>query len=76
MFPFRGFTPAIGVGIVSIVILAVALIALYSKHLVGSWRWIYVATAAAAHRGAGLRKRKKPPVTAASANPGRVGTLT
>src|SRR5262249_25441917 len=33
---FRGFTPAIGVGIVSIVILAVALIALYSKHLVGS----------------------------------------
>ena len=44
-FPFTGFTPAIGVGIVSVVVLAVALFALYSRHLAGAWRWIYVVTA-------------------------------
>jgi phosphoglycerol transferase MdoB-like AlkP superfamily enzyme len=49
MFPIHGFTPALGVGIISLVILAVALLALYSKHLVGAWRWIYVATAVTAH---------------------------
>jgi hypothetical protein len=45
MFPIHGFTPALGVGIISLVILAIALRALYSKHLAGAWRWIYVATA-------------------------------
>jgi phosphoglycerol transferase MdoB-like AlkP superfamily enzyme len=48
MFPINGFTPAIGTGIVSILVLGVALIALYAKHLVGSWRWIYVTAAATA----------------------------
>jgi len=48
MFPINGFTPAIGTGIVSILVLVVALIALYAKHLVGSWRWIYVTAAATA----------------------------
>ena len=48
MFPIHGFTPAIGTGIVSILVLGVALVALYAKHLVGSWRWIYVTAAAAA----------------------------
>lgn len=48
MFPINGFTPAIGTGIVSILVLGVALIALYVKHLVGSWRWIYVTAAATA----------------------------
>ena len=48
MFPIHGFTPALGVGAVSIVILLVALIALYAKHLIGAWRWIYVVTALAA----------------------------
>jgi hypothetical protein len=48
LFPIRGFTPAIGTGIVSCLVLAVALYALYGKHLAGAWRWIYVATAAAA----------------------------
>ena len=48
MFPIHGFTPALGVGIISLVILAVALLALYSKHLAGAWRWIYVATAVTA----------------------------
>jgi hypothetical protein len=35
------------VGIVSCVILAVALFAYYGKHLTGAWRWIYVVTAVA-----------------------------
>lgn len=48
LFPFRGFTPAIGVGIVSCVILVVALLALYGRDLSGSWRWIYVVSATAA----------------------------
>ncbi len=48
LFPIKGFTPAIGVGIVSLVILAIALIALYGKHLAGAWRWIYVVSAVAA----------------------------
>jgi hypothetical protein len=39
------FTPAQGVGIVSLVILAIAVIALYVLHLKGLWRWIYVVTA-------------------------------
>ncbi|MDZ4779916.1 MAG: hypothetical protein SGJ19_06670 [Planctomycetia bacterium] len=37
-FPFRGFTPAIGFGIVSLVILGVAAYALYGRHLSGGWR--------------------------------------
>src|SRR5437764_3633352 len=45
LFPIHGFTPALGVGIVACVILAVALFALYKVHLVGAWRWIYVITA-------------------------------
>jgi hypothetical protein len=48
MFPIQGFTPALGVGVVSLLVLLVALIALYGKHLDGSWRWIYVATAVTA----------------------------
>ena len=48
MFPIHGFTPALGVGAVSLVILAIALFALYGKHLAGAWRWIYVVTALAA----------------------------
>ena len=48
LFPIQGFTPALGTGIVSIVILAVALLALYGKHLSGAWRAIYVAGAVTA----------------------------
>jgi hypothetical protein len=47
-FPIHGFTPALGVGAVSCVILAIALLAYYGKHLTGAWRWIYVVTAIAA----------------------------
>jgi hypothetical protein len=45
LFPIHGFTPALGVGILACVILAVALFALYREHLVGVWRGIYVITA-------------------------------
>ena len=48
LFPINGFTPAIGVGIVSCVILATALVAYYPKRLTGAWRWIYVITSIAA----------------------------
>jgi hypothetical protein len=47
LFPIHGFTPALGVGIVSCIILAVALFAYYGKHLTGAWCWIYVVTAVA-----------------------------
>ena len=48
LFPINGFTPALGVGVVSLVILTIALLALYSRHLAGAWRWIYVVSAVAA----------------------------
>jgi hypothetical protein len=48
MFPIGGFTPALGLGVLSLVVLAVALVALYARRLGGSWRWIYVATAVTA----------------------------
>ena len=44
-FPFHGFTPAIGVGIISLIVLAVAILARYPRHLTGSWRWLYVISA-------------------------------
>src|SRR6187397_2023612 len=48
MFPISGFTPGIVFGLISIVILVIALAALYLKQLSGAWRWIYVTTALAA----------------------------
>jgi hypothetical protein len=48
MFPINGLTPAIAFGAISIVILAIAVMALYVKRLSGAWRWIYVTTALAA----------------------------
>ena len=44
-FPFHGVTPAIKLGILSTIILAIAVYARYAKHLAGAWRWIYVVTA-------------------------------
>jgi hypothetical protein len=44
-FPFHGFTPAIAVGIISLVILALAIFARYGRRLAGAWRWIYVVAA-------------------------------
>lgn len=46
LFPFHGFTPALGVGVVSSAVLAVTLIALYERRLAGAWRWVYVVGAA------------------------------
>ena len=47
LFPIKGFTPALGTGVVSMVLLGLAMYGLYSKNLSGAWRWIYVATAVA-----------------------------
>ena len=47
-FPFNGFTPAIGTGILSVVVLLAAFAGLYAFHLEGSWRWIYLVSAAIA----------------------------
>jgi hypothetical protein len=43
--PAAHFMPSHGVGILSLLILAVALFALYTKHLVGGWRRAYVIAA-------------------------------
>ena len=48
LFPIHGFTPALGVGIVSCIILGVALFSYYGKRLIRAWRGIYVVTAIAA----------------------------
>jgi hypothetical protein len=45
LFPFEGFKPSYAVGALSLVLLAVACIALYGMKLSGAWRWIYVVTA-------------------------------
>lgn len=42
LFPFNGFTPAIGVGIVSTIVLLVTIAARYAFGLRGPWRAIYV----------------------------------
>jgi hypothetical protein len=42
LFPFGGFTPALGTGIVSTVILAATLPARYAFHYAGPWRRVYV----------------------------------
>ena len=47
-FPIMGLTPAHIVGAISLVILAVALLAVYGRKLAGRWRAIYVASAVAA----------------------------
>jgi hypothetical protein len=47
-FPFTKLLPSHIVGIISLFILAVALLALYRSNLAGHARWIYVATAVAA----------------------------
>ena len=48
LFPFHGVTPGIVVGIISVVVLAIAIFARYPQHLRGSWRWIYVVSAVVA----------------------------
>jgi len=47
-FPFDHLLPSHKVGIISLVVLAVAILARYALHLAGAWRWIYVVCAAVA----------------------------
>jgi hypothetical protein len=44
-FPFDKILPSHIVGIISLVVLAIAILALYALHLAGPWRWIYVVSA-------------------------------
>ena len=44
-FPFKGMTPGIILGIISLVVLAGTLFALYGKKLAGGWRTVFVITA-------------------------------
>jgi hypothetical protein len=44
LFPFHQFLPSHGVGIVSLIALAIAIYARYADHLVGAWRATYVIT--------------------------------
>ena len=44
-FPFHGITPGIVVGIISLVVLAVAIFARYARNLAGAWRNTYVISA-------------------------------
>src|SRR6476469_10861574 len=45
LFPFEKLLPSHMVGILSLVLVAIALIALYGMKLSGAWRWIFVVTA-------------------------------
>ena len=49
LFPSKGFTPALSIGFVSLVVLGLAIVALYVKKLAGSWRSIYVVTVCIAY---------------------------
>lgn len=42
LFPFHGFLPSYAVGILSVIVLGVAILARYKYHLAGGWRPIYV----------------------------------
>jgi hypothetical protein len=45
LFPFDKLLPSHMIGILSLVLLAIACLALYGLKLSGAWRWIYVLTA-------------------------------
>jgi hypothetical protein len=45
MFPFHKFMPSHGVGIVSLIVLAIAIFARYVRQLAGGWRRAYVISA-------------------------------
>ena len=44
-FPFHGVSPAIVVGVISLIVLAVAIYARYSRRLAGGWKRTYVINA-------------------------------
>ena len=43
-FPFKGVTPGIILGILSLILLFFAILARHAFHMLGKWRWIYVVT--------------------------------
>jgi hypothetical protein len=45
LFPFNGITPGIVIGILSLLILTVAVLARYRFHLAGGWERVYIVTA-------------------------------
>jgi len=45
LFPVEHLLPSHVVGIISLLVLAVAILARYALHLAGAWRWIYVVCA-------------------------------
>jgi hypothetical protein len=45
LFPFEGFKPSYVIAGLSLVLLAIACLALYGMKLSGAWRWIYAVTA-------------------------------
>ena len=47
-FPIHSVTPAVILGILSLIVLAIALFARYARHLAGGWRRTYVITASIA----------------------------
>lgn len=47
-FAFTKLLPSHIVGLISLVVLGVAIYALYGAHLKGAWRWVYVVTASTA----------------------------
>jgi len=48
LFPFKGVTPGIVLGILSLIVLLPAIVALYGRRLSGGWRGTYVITASLA----------------------------
>jgi hypothetical protein len=48
LFPFKGITPGIVIGVLSLIALASAVLSRYSRNLTGAWRPIYVVTASVA----------------------------
>jgi hypothetical protein len=44
-FPFHQLMPSHVVAIISLVVLAIAILARYALHLAGAWRWVYVVCA-------------------------------
>jgi|ERR1700722_3093920 len=47
-FPFEHLLPSHKVGIISLIVLAIAILARYVFHLNHAWRWVYVVTASTA----------------------------
>lgn len=45
LFPFHHFLPSHAIGIISLVLLAVAIYAIYGRHLAGAWRRVYAVLA-------------------------------